>query len=367
LGWPAPFDGNPIGTCPEPVGGPIGSQPLRSVNENYVDEFDVDNDGNFTETLEDYTIYYFEWMPPDPDNYVQCFGDDWQHRHFCIMARIEEPGGMTFPENANYWENIRNNNNIVLRNIALWGNGIPGGITPPDPPEDCIFVGNYTPATMSDVKFQITFPTEDDAEMLDNVELRIKFSPGLHGKWETGGELGTGVAAEIINGEKWVRFQQENAKIQGITLTPYEIAEGCVSIEPINPSISEGFYNFDVRQYSGNTLIGGERFEVDLKSLIGERSSNGSGGQRTPPQNDVSGTFLIRPNPAKDYFTVSSPEFGTENRLEVFNEIGQLLHGTDFEGTSHSVTLNGFGKGIFIVKVWDKATGKVFARKLVLE
>jgi len=368
LGWPAPFDGSDLLNCPnpEPAGGFIASQPLRSVNENYVDVFDVDNDGDFSETLEDYTIYYFEWMPPDPDNYVGCFGDDWQHRHFCIMARIEEPDGMTFPETGNYWENIRNNNNIVLRNIALWGNGIPGGIAPPDPPEDCILVGNYTPVTMNNARFEITFPEAGDVAMLNNVELRIKFSPELHGKWETGGELGAGVTEEVINGEKWVRFQQANAKIEGFSFAPYEIAEGCVSIEPIDTNNTEGFYNFDIRQYSGNVMIGGERFEVDLKSVIEGRSSNGSANEASKQIEQVTGGFLILPNPAKDYFTVSSLDFGEENTMQVYNEIGQLVFSAEFAGTSYNAKTNGFGKGMFIVKIKVRDTGKEFVEKLFL-
>ncbi|HHG83984.1 MAG TPA: hypothetical protein ENJ82_04480, partial [Bacteroidetes bacterium] len=341
LTWPAPFNGTPVGDCPEPVGGFIGSQPLRSVNENYIDEFDADNDGNTTEILEDYTIYYFEWFPPDPDNYVDCFNEEeWHHRHFCILARIEEPGGMTSPEVSYLGTNVRNNNNIVLRNIILWGNGIPDGISPPDPPEECILVGNYTAATMNNVSFKVTFPEASDAEMLNNVELRIRFSPQLHGKWETAGEPGTGVTEEVINGEKWVRFQQENANIQGFTLAPYEIAQGCISIVPIDSSNTEGFYSFDIRQYSGNELIGGERFEVDMKSVVDGRSSSGSLEKQIE---QVAEGFLIHPNPAKDYFTISSREFGADNSIEIYNEIGQMVFSAQFAGTSYDTKTDIFG------------------------
>lgn len=203
--------------------------------------------------------------------------------------------------------------------------------------------------------------------MLDNVELRIKFSSELHSNWETGGELGSGVAEEVINGEKWVRFQEVNAKIEGFSFAPYEIAEGCVSIEAIDTNNTEGFYNFDIRQYSGSELIGGQRFEVDLKSVVEGRSSTGSVNEAPEQAELLMEGFLIFPNPAREYFVVSSREFGEDNTMEIYNEIGQLVFSADFSGTSFNANTSSFGKGIFIVKIKVKENGKEFVKKLVLQ
>jgi hypothetical protein len=66
------------------------------------------------------TILEFPWFPPNPANYA-AFGAG--SGHFCLLARIETapaaPYGMTFPETANLGANVRNNNNIVWKNITV--------------------------------------------------------------------------------------------------------------------------------------------------------------------------------------------------------------------------------------------------------
>jgi hypothetical protein len=99
LSWPSPWDASI--TSPALMGGMIGSQ---SVTVN----------GGATQIVE------FHWTPPDPSDYAS-FGAD--QAHFCLLARIETsaaaPFGMTSPETANLYSNVRNNNNIVWKNISI--------------------------------------------------------------------------------------------------------------------------------------------------------------------------------------------------------------------------------------------------------
>jgi hypothetical protein len=99
LSWPAPWDGSVA--APALMGGLIGSQAV-AVN------------GGDTE------IVQFAWVPPDPSDYAG-FGAG--KTHFCLLARIETsptaPFGMTSPETGNLHANVRNNNNIVWKNIAV--------------------------------------------------------------------------------------------------------------------------------------------------------------------------------------------------------------------------------------------------------
>jgi hypothetical protein len=99
LSWPAPWDGSV--TSPALMGGQIGSQAV-TVN------------GGATQ------IVQFTWTPPDPSDYA-VFGAD--RAHFCLLARIETsaiaPFGMTSAETSNLYANVKNNNNIVWKNISI--------------------------------------------------------------------------------------------------------------------------------------------------------------------------------------------------------------------------------------------------------
>ncbi|BAI62458.1 hypothetical protein MCP_2386 [Methanocella paludicola SANAE] len=102
LGWPAPWDGSVtsplMGGRIEPVDGkPIGViEPGHSI------------------------IIPFNWYPPNPQDYSAMGAD---RTHFCLLARIEtetvHPYGMTTPEGSSLWDNLRNNNNIAMRNITI--------------------------------------------------------------------------------------------------------------------------------------------------------------------------------------------------------------------------------------------------------
>lgn len=100
LGWPAPWDGSI--TTPALMGGLIGSQNIGQVAG-----------GGFK-------ILKFKWSPPDPELYSSFGGDK---THFCLLSRIETstnpPYGMTFPESGNLVANVKNNNNIVWKNVTI--------------------------------------------------------------------------------------------------------------------------------------------------------------------------------------------------------------------------------------------------------
>jgi hypothetical protein len=84
------------------MGGQIGSQPTSAVPGR----------GS--------TILQFTWNPPNPADYSSFGGDK---NHFCLLARIETtstpPFGMTFPESNDLNANVRNNNNIVWKNVEV--------------------------------------------------------------------------------------------------------------------------------------------------------------------------------------------------------------------------------------------------------
>lgn len=100
LSWPQPWDGSVILTGTTLMGNIISSQPIASIPGN------------------GFNIFVFTWNnTPDPSDYAS-LGADLQH--FCLLARIEEPAGMTFPEvPGDLGGNVKKNNNIVWKNIGI--------------------------------------------------------------------------------------------------------------------------------------------------------------------------------------------------------------------------------------------------------
>lgn len=100
LSWPAPWDGSV--TSPALMGGAIGTLATGTIP------------GRGSTVLE------FPWSPPNPSDYTMFGGDK---NHFCLLARIETtaapPYGMTSPEASYLYENVKNNNKIVWKNVEV--------------------------------------------------------------------------------------------------------------------------------------------------------------------------------------------------------------------------------------------------------
>jgi len=172
LSWPQPWDGSVILTGTTLMGNLIGSQPIASIPGN------------------GFTIFTFTWNnTPDPSDYSS-LGVDLQH--FCLLARIEQSGGMTFPEvTGDLFGNVKKNNNIVWKNIAI--NDIDGsGFA-------STLISNYT-------KNQISFKVMIDGQKLNKELFRQKMPPGtLYAKFDK--EL-----TELIDNQKVLTtgFQKMN-------------------------------------------------------------------------------------------------------------------------------------------------------------
>lgn len=99
LSWPQPWDGSV--TSPALMGDALGSVTVS-----------VPGGGE--------QIVSFSWVPPPPALYAS-FGAD--KAHFCLLARIETaasaPFGMSFPETTNLADNVRNNNDIIWKNVSV--------------------------------------------------------------------------------------------------------------------------------------------------------------------------------------------------------------------------------------------------------
>jgi hypothetical protein len=100
LSWPSHWDGSI--TTPALMGDQIGTQSTGNIAPG------------------DFTILKFQWHPPNPADYSSLGADI---THFCLLSRIETsstpPYGMTTAEGSSIYQNVKNNNNIVWKNLHV--------------------------------------------------------------------------------------------------------------------------------------------------------------------------------------------------------------------------------------------------------
>ncbi len=237
LNWPDPWTGSVfLPSTTIKMGDMVAAQSIGSIPGN------------------GFQIFVFTWNnTPDPSDYASLGAD---LRHFCLLARIEEPSGMTFPEiPGQLFANVKNNNNIVWKNIAI--DDIDG------PGFSATLVSNYTE---NNALLKITIDGMKYNRMLYN----DKVSPGvLYAKFDKNLE-------ELIMNKKVTitGLQKTNtglymlpkamAVISGLEARPGQHFVVQLKLVP-NKEYNPGryVYHVELNQYdekSGN-LIGGQMFK----------------------------------------------------------------------------------------------------------
>jgi hypothetical protein len=213
------------------------------------------------------TILEYPWNPPDPGVYGS--------GHFCLLSRIETapfpPYGMTFPEVSAIGTNVRNNNNIVWKNVTIVDN-IPNGGSG----SSVISVGNLTEIE-AEIRLEFRAPAaavatalvakEATADILDWGTVRVDLGEKLFTRWVSNNKKeNTGIEVEK-NSEFIVKVVSEKAAIEGIKMKPGEEQLIKVIFTPFEDArFDKKSYNFDVVQFNFNgkkwVEIGGVRFVV---------------------------------------------------------------------------------------------------------
>ena len=238
LAWPQPWDGT-VGV-PAQMGNPIGSQPTGSVPPG----------GS--------VILAFNWAPPNPADYAS-FGAD--ASHFCLLSRIETdpvaPFGMTFPEGGDLGTNVKNNNNIVWKNISIVTEGTPGGR------QNAVTVGDFTgKRQVARVVFGSNGAVLDKAAF-DRYKITVDLGEKINAKWVAGGRVGSGVT--LISGQT-IQLHRPGAWIGNLSFNPFDFGAVKVRFTPLT-QIRCQVTNFNLTQFNQSTgrFIGGETFVVKEK------------------------------------------------------------------------------------------------------
>lgn len=252
LSWPSPWDGSVV--SPALMGNPIGDSPV-------------------TVAAGDFEILQFEWVVPNPDDYVS-FGAD--RSHFCLLSRIETAGGMTFPETTNLYANVQNNNNIVWKNISVLTADDEGGFSTD------VIVGNFSEAAQR-VRLQFDLPRDELRSLFDFGRVVLLLNK-LNEPWQEGGAEGDNIEP-LGNGE--IELLGPGALLDNIVLEPGDLFGVEVRFIPDGgPGINNVFkLNLNQIDLETQAIIGGNQFRFKTlgRGVIRPGTGGGGTGNNTPP------------------------------------------------------------------------------------
>ncbi len=349
LAWQSPWDGSMTCGSGVKLGGKIGEMTLRRINEDFVD-FTHNN-----VVRKDYTIYEFSWKVPDPDQYKTCFGDGWEHRHFCILARMEDTNPMN--EGSDLYANIKNNNNIALKNISIFGDGK----TVAPPTTECVLFGNYGEDIMRDVHIRTTFPTDADAELLNYADINLRFEDGIIDQWQMKGEQSTDA---IWQGGGDIVFNKPNAEIRGLTIHPKEYRQVCINIIPREDT--DRTFEFDLVQTDGDRVINGERYVINGLQRGAEGRSLKNNKQNSKFTSDK--TFLLYPNPVDvDFVNLYWADKNSSKTIKLIDSFGRELSSFKSNSGSFQLPIANYPSGTYFIQLIDDKTSGMDSQRLMIQ
>ena len=166
-------------------------------------------------------VGYRGWQPPNPTNYEGSPSSVF----ICYLARLWEPGriqyGMYAVEGSGSTENVKNNNNIVTRNMSLVSLGrkkAPKGTRR-------VFVSNVSNVRVQ--TFSLQMLTERDIQLhfagnpSQYMYVALHMDSGLYARWAAGGYLGS--YASYSTNERTVYYDPATPlRLDGIELDTME-------------------------------------------------------------------------------------------------------------------------------------------------
>ena len=262
LSWPAPWDGSVLSPL---MGNLVGTQNIVPIAGN------------------DFAIYHFNWHTPKPSDYNNIIPDI---SHFCMIARIETTPtgsyGMTFAETTAFWENVKNNNNIVWKNIHI--NSLDGGFV-------SVSVTNYTKKNMecslnfdfrSNEKNNINVKTD---EILNEGDFEVKFDKELNELIMKNGDSNI-VGLKFIEGTTY-KITSLDARINKVFLVPDVIHYASIRFTANeNAKKQRKLISLNlIQKDNNNNIIGGQNYKFVVKGRYNPDEIINDGDSRRNPIN----------------------------------------------------------------------------------
>lgn len=217
----------------------------------------------------DSAIFEIPWFPPNPSDFSG-FGSD--SSHFCLLARIEtspvSPYGMTFPEGAGIYTNVKNNNNIVWKNITVVDD-----FTGPNGPMAAGWVTvRNVEREVALVKLRFLTPKKQiDNPFQRYGRIYVDLGEKLYAHWRDGGSRGEGI--EPAEGTK-IEIVKLDAFISDMKMDAEEMATIKFEFDLFEqPPRGADRFTLQVEQYTQlgtdrELITGGENFELNTAPRI---------------------------------------------------------------------------------------------------
>jgi hypothetical protein len=188
-----------------------------------------------------YKTVKFPWWPPNPRQYAAAGADQ---SSFSLLARIETSDGMTHPETGDLWANVRNNNKIAWKNLAIVDSGPGGGQRLAS-----VIVANFR-AKSEKVTLFLQVPARESPTILDWGRVFVEFPPGL-------------VAASV----RPVSNNAFEVTKPRARLGTFRLAPGAMHVLRIRLLPKPGFLGvhvltWDLVQKVKDRVVGGQRFVI---------------------------------------------------------------------------------------------------------
>jgi hypothetical protein len=301
VSWPTSFDGSLSTSGGSPLGGLIGSAVIPSI------------DAGGSAMLE------FQWNPVDPSNYPQVGG--YAPTDFCLLARIESNvDPMTFPETTQHWVNVKNNNNIIWKNIVILdadptnftaGGGGSSGATGRH--YGSVYVSNPTSETVS---FDMHFLADLNPEIVNYSDITVSMTQELWNIWQEGGAIlkGDFKDVSIDDDVKKIQILSPETILKNITMPSgglYPIAiEFNFHSDDFANLLPEYQYRIQQRYSNTNQIMGTETYIVRT-------------GNRTPINADAGSDRLISDGESTD---LSATDIGVPAIYNWYDQGGNLIY-----------------------------------------
>lgn len=217
------------------------------------------------------TIVSYDWWPPNPNwyyTYVNGNKEYYSERMLCFLSRIvecdESPFGMAFLEEEENTVNVRNNNNIITKNVTLRNTSSTDTYIPVKTYYPVVIGRNYDLAPALTLKLT----NLGSSSYFDYGEISVILDDSLYAAWLAGGEQGYGFSADgnVITVTDISTFQLNN-----IVTTNSNDMQAIVVLEfndyPFGLPVP---YSFRFTQYSGTLTEpdGGVYFEGYVPGYI---------------------------------------------------------------------------------------------------
>ena len=314
-------------------------------------------------------VFEIPWVVPDPALYPA--GSE--QKHFCLLARIVSPfDEMDTPEVTALGQNLKNNNNIALKNVAIY-NLNPNNIVNPGGnvaviEKEVAFMGVYVTNAegneyMGNFNF-LALRNKQDRNIFDIGGLvYARMDEEFFHIWEQSGLAGSGVKLlGEYNGKFYVAITEEKAQMAEL-LFPAKSQFGLEMGYALPKKVKGGQeFEFDIQQTDTKEIISGERYIIRItKPRIRE----------AVVEAEKAIDLLISPNPARDQFTVSY-NLETEGNVSIalYDISGRIVNQIPEQSLSAGyqtelMDATNLAKGIYILRV--QVGTEMINRKVVIE